>query len=104
MDIQKMLQQVQQMQSNMQKAQADLSSKAVTASVASGRVEVTASGTGDITAIKIAKEVVDPADVEMLQDLVLSAVQQAQAKVKEMAAAEMGKVTGGLDLPPGLGL
>ena len=98
-----MLQQVQQMQSGMQQAQAELSSKEVTASVAGGRVEVKASGTGDITAIKIAPEIVDPTDVDMLQDLVLSAVKQAQAQVKEMAAAEMGKVTGGLKLPPGMG-
>lgn len=104
MNLQKMMKQVQQMQSKMQQAQADLASKTVEASVAGGRVKVSANGHGDITGIQIAKEVVDPADVDMLQDLVLSAVQQAQKEVKELAAGEMGKITGGLDLPPGLGL
>ena len=52
---------------------------------------------------KIAKDIVDPEDVEMLQDLVLSAVQQVQKKVKDTQAAEMGKLTGGLGLPPGMG-
>lgn len=103
MNIQKMMKQVQRMQAQMQQAQADLESKTIETSVAGGRVTVTATGQGDITSIKIAKEVVDPEDVDMLQDLVLSAVQQAQAKVKEVAAAEMGKVTGGMGLPPGMG-
>lgn len=104
MNIQKMLKQVQRMQADMQKAQADLAGKSVEASVAGGRVVVTANGQGDITAIKIAPEVVDPSDIDMLQDLVLSAVQQAQAKVKEVASSEMGKITGGMGLPPGMGL
>lgn len=104
MNIQKMMKQVQQMQSQMQKAQADLGTKTFEASVAGGRVVVTANGHGDIQSVKIAKEVVDPNDVDMLQDLVLSAVQQAQAKVKETQAKEMGKLTGGMGLPPGLGL
>lgn len=103
MDIQKMMKQVQKMQAEMQKTQAGLGEKTIEASVAGGRVTVTANGLGDITAIKIAKEVVDPGDVDMLQDLVLSAVQQAQAKVKELASGEMGKITGGMGLPPGLG-
>lgn len=104
MNIQKMLKQVQRMQADMQKAQADLATKNVEASVAGGRVVVTANGQGDITGIQIAPEVVDPSDIEMLQDLVLSAVQQAQAKVKEVASSEMGKITGGLGLPPGMGM
>lgn len=103
MDIQKMMKQVQQMQAKMQKTQADLGEKSVEASVAGGRVTVSANGLGDITAIKISKEVVDPNDVDMLQDLVLSAVQQAQVKVKELASGEMGKITGGMGLPPGMG-
>ena len=103
MNIQKMMKQVQRMQAQMQQAQADLETKLVETSVAGGRVTVTATGQGDIKSIKIAKEVVDPDDVEMLQDLVLSAVQQAQAKVKEVASSEMGKITGGMGLPPGMG-
>jgi DNA-binding YbaB/EbfC family protein len=62
-----------------------------------------ATGGQEITSIKIKKEIVDPNDVDMLQDLVLSAVQQALAKSKEMAAGEMGKLTQGMGLPPGMG-
>jgi hypothetical protein len=103
MNIQKMMKQVRRMQAQMQQAQEDLGGKSVESSVAGGRVTVTANGHGDITAIQIAKEVVDPDDVDMLQDLVLSAVQQAQSKVKELASSEMGKITGGMGLPPGMG-
>lgn len=104
MNIQKMMKEAMRMQAKMQQTQADLAGKSLEASSGGGRVTVTANGHGDIQSIKIAKEIVDPEDVEMLQDLVLTAVQQAQAKVKEIASAEMGKVTGGLGLPPGLGL
>ena len=103
MNIQKMLKQVQQMQGQMQKTQAELATKTFESSVAGGRVVVVANGQGDIQSIKIAKEVVDPEDVDMLQDLVLSAVQQVQKQVKDTQAAEMGKVTGGMGLPPGMG-
>ncbi len=102
MNLQKMMEQMQRMQSDMAKVQSDLAQHSVEASVAGGRVTVTANGAQEVTAIKIAKEVVDPNDVEMLQDLVLSAVQQALAKSKEAAAGEMGKLTKGLGLPPGL--
>lgn len=104
MNIQKMMKEAMRMQAKMQQTQADLAGKSLEASSGGGRVTVTANGHGDIQSIKIAKEIVDPEDVDMLQDLVLTAVQQAQAKVKEIASAEMGKVTGGLGLPPGLGL
>ena len=103
MDIQKMMKQVQQMQAKMQRTQAELGGKTVEVSVAGGRVTVSANGHGDITAIRISREIVDPNDVDMLQDLVLSAVQQVQAKVKELASGEMGKITGDMGLPPGLG-
>jgi DNA-binding YbaB/EbfC family protein len=103
MNIQKMLKQVQQMQTQMQKSQAELAEKSFEVSVAQDRVKVTANGQGEITGLTIAAEVVDPDDVEMLQDLVLSAVQQAQAKVKEVTAEEMKKVTGGMPMPPGMG-
>lgn len=104
MDIQKMMKQVQQMQSQMQKSQAELSKRTFESTVAGGKIVVTANGQGDITGLTIAKEVVDPSDVEMLQELLLSAVQQVQKKVKDTQAAEMGKLTGGMSLPPGLGL
>jgi DNA-binding YbaB/EbfC family protein len=102
MDLQKMMKQMQRMQADMAQAQNDLAGKSVEATVAGGRVTVTANGAQEITSIKIAKEVVDPNDVDMLQDLVLSAVQQALAKSKQLAAGEMGKLTQGMGLPPGL--
>lgn len=103
MDIQKMMKQVQQMQAKMQKSQAELGDKIVEASVGGGRVTATANGHGDIKSIKISKDIVDPSDVDTLEDLVLSAVQQVQGKVKELAEGEMGKITGGMGLPPGMG-
>lgn len=103
MNIQKMMKQVQDMQSQMQKSQAELGKKSFESSVAGGKVTVTANGHGDVQSIKIAKEIVDPEDVDMLQDLVLSAVQQVQKQVKDSQASEMSKMTGGLNLPPGLG-
>ncbi len=98
-----MMKQVQQMQSQMQKSQAELAALNFEATVAGGKVVITANGQGEIQSVKIAKEIVDPEDVDMLQDLVLSAVQQVQKKIKDTQAAEMGKLTGGLDLPPGMG-
>jgi len=103
MNIQKMMKQMQRMQADMARAQEDLSGKTVEGSSGGGRVTVTANGGQEITSIKISKEVVDPNDVEVLEDLVLSAVQQALAKSKELAAGEMGKLTQGLGLPPGMG-
>ncbi len=94
---------MQRMQTDMARAQEDLGQKSIEASVGGGRVTVTATGAQEITSIKISKEIVDPNDVEMLQDLVLSGVQQALAKSKELAAGEMGKLTQGLNLPPGMG-
>ena len=103
MNIQKMMKQMQSMQANMARAQEDLADKTVEASAGGGRVTVTANGAQEIIGITIAKEIVDPNDVEMLQDLILTAVQQALAKSKELAAGEMGKLTQGMGLPPGLG-
>lgn len=103
MNIQKMMKQMQRMQTDMARAQEDLGQKSVGASVGGGRVTVIATGAQEITSIKISKEIVDPNDVEMLQDLVLTGVQQALAKSKELAAGEMGKLTQGLGLPPGMG-
>ncbi len=103
MNIQKMLKQAQKMQADMQKAQAGLAERSITASVGGGKVTVVASGAGEITSIKIAKEIVDPEDVEFLEELILSGIRQAMDDAKKMAESEMGKLTGGLGLPPGLG-
>ncbi|MDC0088094.1 YbaB/EbfC family nucleoid-associated protein [Akkermansiaceae bacterium] len=99
MDIQKLMKQAQQMQAGMQKSQEELAQKNVEASVGGGKVTVVANGAGDIQSITIDPSVVDPSDVEFLQDLVLSGVQEAVAKGKEMANAEMSKLTGGLNIP-----
>ena len=104
MNIEKMMKQMQRMQTDMARAQEDLAGKTFEVSSAGGHVTVTVTGSQDITGIKINKLVVDPDDVEMLESLVLSAVQQALAKSKELAAGEMGKLTQGMGLPPGLGL
>lgn len=103
MNIAKMMKQAQQMQQKMQTMQGELAEKTVEASVGGGKVQVTANGAGDVLEIKIDPAVVDPEDVEMLEDLVLSGVKQAIEQGKAYAAEEMAKVTGGMGLPPGMG-
>ena len=104
MNIQKMMKEAQKMQERLAKAQSDLADQSLQVSAGGGKVTVTANGGGDITGIKIAPEVVDPQDVEMLEDLVLSGVREAQEAVRKLQADVMGKVTGGLGGLPGLGL
>jgi nucleoid-associated protein EbfC len=99
MNIQKMMKQAAKMQEEMTAA---LAVKTVEVSVGGEKVKVVANGLGDIISIKIAKEVVDPEDTEMLEDLVLSGVKQAIEKGKGLAQGEMGKMTAGLGLPPGM--
>jgi DNA-binding YbaB/EbfC family protein len=99
MDIQKLMKQAQEMQAGMQKTQEELANKNVEASVGGGKVTVVANGAGDVQSITIDPSVVDPEDVDFLQELILSGVQEAVTKGKEMAAAEMSKLTGGLGLP-----
>jgi len=84
-------------------AQEELADKTVEATAGGGKVTVVATGAGDVVSIKIAKEVVDPEDVEFLEDLVLTAVKKAIEEGKAMAQAEMSKLTGGMGLPPGMG-
>ena len=81
---------------------ASLAEKTVQVSVGGEKVTVVANGLGDIISIKIAKEVVDPEDTEILEDLILSGVKQAIEQGKALAQDEMGKMTGGLGLPPGM--
>jgi DNA-binding YbaB/EbfC family protein len=104
MNLNKLMKQAQKMQEQMARTQADLEEKTVEVTAGGGKITVVANGAGDVLSIKIAPEVVDPEDVEMLEDLVLSGVQQAIAKGKEMAGSEMSKITGGLNLPGGLGI
>ncbi len=102
MNLKKMMQQATKMQEQMQATQAELAEKLVTATAGGGKVTVTANGAGDVVSIKIDPSVVDAADVEMLEDLILSGVQKAIEEGKAMAQAEMGKLTAGMGLPPGM--
>ena len=102
MNIAKMMKQAQQMQAKMQKMQEELGNQTVETTVGGGKVTVVATCNGDVQSIKIDPAVVDPEDVEMLEDLVLSGVRQAIEQGKEVASAEMSKATAGLNLPPGL--
>ncbi len=99
MDFMKMMQQAQQMQGRMQELQAGLEREVVSAASGGGMVRVEADGKGAIRSVKIDASVVNPADVEMLEDLVLVAITEAQKKAQDVQAREMGKLTGGLDLP-----
>jgi len=94
-----MMKQAQQLQSKMMKLQEELADKTVESSSGGGMVKVTANGRQQIISIQIEKEVVDPDDVDMLQDLVLAAINDALAKAQEMVSSEMGKLTGGLNIP-----
>lgn len=98
-DIMKILQQAQQMQGRLQQIQEELQKQTVVGSAGGGMVSVEADGKGQVRSVKIDPSVVDPADVEMLEDLVVVAVTEAQKKASELSQAEMSKLTGGLDLP-----
>lgn len=94
-----MMKQAQKLQKKMLQAQQDLATKTVEASSGGGMVKVVANGAQKIEAIVLEKEVVDPEDLEMLQDLVLAAVNDALKKSQEMVSAEMSKLTGGMNIP-----
>jgi nucleoid-associated protein EbfC len=98
-DFMKILQQAQEMQGKFQKVQEELLQQSVTATAGGGMVTVEANGQGTIRSIKIDPGVVNAADVEMLEDLVLVAVTEVQKKAQAAAQEEMGKLTGGLNLP-----
>lgn len=98
-DIFKILQQAQQMQGKLQQMQDELSQRSVSGSAGGGMVTVDADGKGTVRKIKLDPSVVNPADVEMLEDLIVVAVAEAQKKAQELAQEEMGKLTGGMDLP-----
>lgn len=98
-DFMKMLQQAQEMQGRLQQMQQELENKTVTASSGGGMVTVTADGKGQVRSLRIDPAVVKAEDVEMLEDLVLAAVSEAQKRAADMAQEEMQKLTGGLSLP-----
>ncbi len=94
-----MMKQAQKLQSKMLKMQEELAEKTVEAAAGGGMVKVVANGRQQVLSIQIEPEVVDPEDVEMLQDLVLAAVNDALSRSQEMMASEMGKLTGGVNIP-----
>ncbi|MFN2567006.1 MAG: YbaB/EbfC family nucleoid-associated protein [Gemmatimonadaceae bacterium] len=98
-DLMKILQQAQEMQGRFQKIQDELQRVTVSGSAGGGMVTVEANGQGAVQRVKIDPSVVNPADVEMLEDLVLVAVTEAQKKALAQAQQEYGKLTGGLPLP-----
>ncbi len=99
MNLQKLMKQAQAMQANMANAQARLAEQTYTAETAGGKIKATANGSGMITDLSIDPAVVDPDDAEFLTSLVLKAVQGALEGARQMADAEMRKVTGGLGFP-----
>ncbi len=94
-----MLREAQKLQARMIQLQEELAARTVEGTAGGGMVRAVANGRQEILALRIEPEVVDPQDVEMLQDLVLAAVNDALGRAREMAAAEMGKLTGGVSLP-----
>ncbi|QTN31625.1 YbaB/EbfC family nucleoid-associated protein [Akkermansiaceae bacterium] len=99
MNIQKLMKQAQQMQAGLAAKQEELAKREVEVSVGGDKVTVRATCAGNVLSIKIDPAVVDPSDVDFLQDLVLKGVQEAIAKGKNQAEAEMKKLTGGLGIP-----
>lgn len=98
-DIQKMMKQAQKMQESMNKVQEELALKTVEGTAGGGMVTVVVSGTQEIKSIKIKPEAVDPDDIETLEDLVLAAVRDGLGKSSAMAKAELGAITGGMNIP-----
>ncbi len=103
MNIAKMMKQAQQMQKKMAVMQEELATQEIEVSVGGGKVSVTANGAGQVLSIKIDSSVVDPDDVEILEDLILSGVKQAIEQAQAANSDEMSKLTEGMGLPPGMG-
>jgi nucleoid-associated protein EbfC len=102
-NLNQMMKQVQQMQADMAKAQQELESEIVEASAGGGMVTVKVTGGLELREIRIDPEAIDPEDADMLQDLVLAAVNEALRSAQELAASRLGAATGGLGGPGGLG-
>ena len=91
-----LMKQAQKMQRQMEEAQKELEEKEITATAGGGAVEVTVSGKREITKIKLSEEVVDPDDIEMLEDLIMAATNEAFRQLDEFSSASMSKITGGI--------
>lgn len=101
-NMNQMLRQAQAMQRKMAEAQEELAQREVTGSAGGGMVTATATGAGELKAVQINPEAVDPDDVEMLEDMVTAAVNEALRAAKELEQEVMGDIAGGMGLPPGL--
>jgi DNA-binding YbaB/EbfC family protein len=99
-----MMKQAQQMQAKMAEMQAQLEAVEMSGASGGGLVQVTVGGKGDLKKVKIDKSLVDPEEVEVLEDLIVAAFNDAKARVEAHVAGEMAKLTGGLQLPPGMKL
>ena len=97
--MQKQIAQMQQMQRQMEQMQAELEEKEITTTSGGGAVRVTVNGKKEIVSLNLDKDIVDPDDVEMLQDLVIAAVNEAMRQIDEISNTEMSKLTGGLNIP-----
>lgn len=98
-NMQKQMQQMQQMQRRMEEMQAELETKEVEATAGGGAVSITVNGKKEIIKVQISPEAMDPDDVEMLQDLIMAATNEALRQIEEMSQNEMSKLTGGLSIP-----
>lgn len=90
------MKQAQKMQKQMEETQQQIETMSATASAGGGAVKVTISGKKEITGIKLSEEVVDPDDIEMLEDLIMAAVNEAIRKIEDMSSQQMSKITGGM--------
>jgi len=97
--MQKQMQQMQAMQRKMEALQAEIEARELTTTAGGGAVTVTISGKKEITKLELKPEIVDPDDIEMLQDLIMVAVNEGIRQIEEMSNAEMSKLTGGLGIP-----
>ncbi|MGN0352950.1 MAG: YbaB/EbfC family nucleoid-associated protein [Roseburia sp.] len=95
-----LMKQAQRMQKQMEEAQKELEEKEITATAGGGAVEVTVSGKREILKVKLSEEVVDPDDIEMLEDLIMAATNEALRKLEEESSQSMSKITGGLGSLP----
>lgn len=97
-DMKSQMKQIQAMQREMEQTQEKLAEKEITVTAGGGAIEVTANGNKELTSLKIDPEVIDPEDPDMLQDLIIAAVNEVMRQIDEMVESEMSKITGGLNL------
>jgi DNA-binding protein, YbaB/EbfC family len=97
-----MMKKVQKLQADMAKLQEELKTRTLEATAGGGAIKVVVNGEKQIVSVKIDPAAVDPEDIEMLEDMIMAVVNEATKKVDDMMAQEMGKLTGGMKLPPGM--